>query len=84
MIQILRGTPEQVLWQATLVLHALAPAARAELGEGGAVIALSAEDKAGLVTREVVAAADLPAELVRHAAARLAKLAVVSRADWVE
>ena len=67
MIQILRGTPEQVLWQATLVLHALAPAARAELADGGAVIVLSVEDGAGLVTREVVPAADLPAELVGHA-----------------
>jgi hypothetical protein len=31
-----------VLWQATLVLHALAPTALAELGQGGAVIVLSA------------------------------------------
>jgi hypothetical protein len=83
-IQVLRGTPEQVLWQATLVLHALAPTARAELREGGAVIELSVADGAGLVTREVVPAVDLPAEPVRHAAARLAKLATVGLANLAE
>jgi hypothetical protein len=35
MTQVVRGTPERVLWQATLLLHPLAPAPRAELGEGG-------------------------------------------------
>jgi hypothetical protein len=60
MIQVLRGTPEQVLWRATLVLHALAPTACAELGKAGAVIELSVMDETGAVTRESVR---------RHAAA---------------
>jgi hypothetical protein len=40
------------------------------------VIELSAEDGAGLVAREAVFAAQLPAQLVRHAAVRLGQLAV--------
>lgn len=62
MIEILRGTPEEILWQATLVLHAIA----AEIVLQDSHIVMSNDNAA---SRPIsYPAVDLPGELVRHAA----------------
>jgi hypothetical protein len=84
MIEILRVSPDEVLWQATLVLHALAPTAQAMLSPDSLHIELSVTDFSGRITGEKLRASDLPAELVRHAAARLAKAATACRPLYAE